>query len=125
MKSYNRIVTNMVTVMAMISLTSCATIINEKTQKINVATSTGERASILIDGMPFEAPGIATVTRAKADKIITSKSSKCNESTIVPSKVDTVFFINVLSGGVFGSTTDYASEKMWKYDDNVTISCKN
>ena len=102
----------------------CASILNEKTQKINVTTSTGEKAQVLIDGMPFEAPGIATVTRTKADKVITSKDPKCNESTIVPSKVDTVFFINVLSGGVFGSTTDYASEKMWKYDDTVTISCK-
>jgi hypothetical protein len=76
--------------------------------------------------MPFEAPGIATVTRAKADRVITSRDSKCSASTILPSQVDNIFFINILSGGVgvFGSTTDYATEKMWKYQDTVIISCK-
>ena len=103
----------------------CASIINEKTQKVNIVTSTGEKADVLIDGMPFEAPGIATILRGKGDRLITSKNPKCNQTTLVPSTVDNVFWINVLTGGVFGSTTDYATEKMWKYQDTVIVSCKS
>ena len=113
-----------VALIGLVSLSGCATIINEKTQRINVATSTGDRVEVQIDGMPVQVPGIASVTRKKGDKIITTSDPKCNPSTILPSEVDTVFFINILSGGVFGSTTDYASEKMWKYQDTVIISCK-
>ena len=112
-------------VFALVTMSGCASIINEKTQKINVTTSSGDEVEVLIDGMPFEAPGIATVTRAKADKIVTTKNKKCTASTIMPSSVDSVFWINILSGGVFGSTTDYSTEKMWKYQDSVTITCKN
>lgn len=110
---------------ALTTVSGCASIINEKTQKVNVVTSTGDKAEVSIDGMPFEAPGIATVVRSKADKIITTKNPKCTASTIMPSSVDNVFWINILSGGVFGSTTDYSTEKMWKYQDTVTVTCKN
>jgi hypothetical protein len=104
--------------------TGCASILNEKTQNVNIVTSTGRKAEVMVDGMPFQAPGVATFKRMKGDKIITTKDSKCNQSTVVPSTVDNVFFINIISGGVFGSTTDYGTEKMWKYQDTVIISCK-
>jgi hypothetical protein len=103
----------------------CASIINDKNQNINVVTSNGRKAEVLIDGMPFQAPGVASVKRTKADKIITSKDPKCTQTTVAPSTVDNVFFINILSGGVFGSTTDYSTEKMWKYQDTVMISCRD
>jgi hypothetical protein len=105
--------------------TGCASIINDKTQNVNVVTSNGHKAEVNIDGMPFQAPGVASFKRAKGDKIITTRDPKCNQTTVAPSTVDNVFFINILSGGVFGSTTDYATEKMWKYQDTVTISCKD
>lgn len=105
--------------------TGCASIINEKTQNVNVVTSNGRKVEVNIDGMPFQAPGVASFKRTKADKMITTRDPKCNQTTVAPSTVDNVFFINILSGGVFGSTTDYASEKMWKYQDSVVISCKD
>jgi hypothetical protein len=104
--------------------TGCASILNEKTQNVNIVTSSGRKAEVMVDGMPFQAPGVATFKRAKGDKIITTKDPKCNQTTVAPSTVDNVFFINVISGGVFGSTTDYGTEKMWKYQDTVIISCK-
>lgn len=113
-------------VFALVTMSGCASIFNDKTQKMNVTTSSGDEVEVLIDGMPFEAPGIATVTRAKADKIVTTKNKKCTASTIMPSSVDSIFWLNIFyPGGVFGSTTDYSTEKMWKYQDSVTITCKN
>mgnify|MGYP006266967637 FL=1 len=110
--------------MVLAALSGCATIINDSTQKINISTSTGEKVDVNVDGIPFQAPGIATVQRKKGDKLITTKDTRCAQSTILPSSVDPVFFINVLSGGVLGSTTDYVSEKMWRYEENVVVSCQ-
>ena len=118
------ILTQIVVLINVLGLQGCATILNEKTQQINVATSTGEKITAKIDGMSVEVPGIVGLTRAKGDKIITTDNPRCTPSTILPSEVDTIFFVNILSGGAFGSTTDYASEKMWKYQENVLINCR-
>lgn len=104
--------------------TGCASIINEKTQKVNVMTSNGAKVKGTVDGRNFEAPGIVELTRAKQDKIFLVEDEGCAKQTVATKKVDSVFFVNVLSGGAYGSTTDYVTEKMWKYDDNITINCK-
>jgi len=65
-------------------------------------------------------PSIVTVKRGE-DLIL--KSSKCDGQTLVSKKINPVFFVNVLSGGAFGSTTDYATGSMWKYDENAHLQC--
>lgn len=105
-------------------ITGCATIINDKTQRVNVTTSNGEKSELTIAGKTFEAPGIVDVKRSQDPLIIESKTDKCASKTVANSKVDPVFFVNILSGGAFGSTTDYASDKMWKYEDTIQVSCK-
>lgn len=104
-------------------MTGCASILNSKTQMVNITTSNGEKIVATADGQPFQVPGIVGLQRSQADKIITTSQSNCNPQTLAPRKVDPIFFINILSGGALGSTTDYATEKMWKYDDNLVISC--
>jgi len=111
--------------LVVICTSGCASILNERNQNVNIITSNGHKAEGTIDGMQFQAPGLASFKRAKADKLITTRDPKCNQTTVAPSTVDNVFFINVISGGVFGSTTDYATEKMWKYQDSVIVSCKD
>lgn len=106
-----------------VSLTGCATILNDETQKINVTSSTGEKFAFSIDGNSYEGPAIVDVSRTKADKFIIAESANCNKQTLLPAKVDGKFWINILSGGVFGSTTDYSTEEMWGYDTNVVVSC--
>ncbi len=105
-------------------LFSCASILNDKTQNINVVTSNNSEVQGTIAGLPFAAPGIVTTTRSKADKILLVSSPGCTKQTLLPSEVDTKFFINILSGGTFGSSTDYGTEKMWKFQDTVTIICR-
>lgn len=106
-----------------LSLTGCATILNEKHQKINVVSSNNTPITGTINGIPFSGPGIVAVERAKSEKIIMVDSPKCTKQTLLTSSVDTPFWINILTGGTFGSTTDYSSEKMWKYQDTVIIPC--
>lgn len=104
-------------------MTGCASILNEKTQQINVSSSNGKPIQGTVDGVPFTGPGPVTVTRAKAAKVVAVETPGCAKQTVVDNSVDPKFFINILSGGAFGSTTDYATEKMWKYSDNVVVSC--
>jgi hypothetical protein len=103
--------------------TGCASILNEQTQAVNVAASNGKAITGNIDGTPFTGPGVVNVTRAKAGKVMTVDTAGCAKTTSLQSEVDGKFFINILTGGVFGSTTDYSTERMWKYADNVVVSC--
>ena len=109
-----------------VALTSgCASILNDDTQRINLATSTGKTITVTVDGQQFTAPGIATVTRENADKIIVTEDKSCTKETLAPKKVDNMFWLNILSGGSFGSTTDYSTENMWAYDERIVVTCSN
>jgi len=105
-------------------LSGCATILNEDTQNINVSSSNGKAIQGTIDGTPFNGPGIVSVKREDKDKVIFTSTTGCANQTALNKSVDTKFFINIISGGVFGSTTDFASEDMWRYDESVVISCQ-
>jgi hypothetical protein len=109
---------------AAIALTGCASILNEKTQSVNVSTSNGKEVTGTVNGQPFKAPGIVQLTRENKDKTFVVNDAACAKETIAEKTVDNKFFINILSGGLFGSSTDYGTEKMWAYSPTVTISCK-
>lgn len=109
---------------SMLMFTGCATILNDTTQRVNLSTSNGAKISAMIDGQTVEAPGIVAITRSKSDKIITTSNPNCAPQTIAAREIDPIFFINVVSGGAFGSTTDYSTEKMWRYSQNIMINCK-
>jgi hypothetical protein len=102
----------------------CATILNDDYQKINVTTSNNKEVKGQIEGVPFTAPGIVSVKRSKADKVMTVDSSSCAKQVLLNSNVDNKFFINILTGGTLGSSTDYGTEKMWKFQDTVSIQCQ-
>lgn len=116
---------SMASAVLLVSITSgCATILNDDSQKVNITTSTGEKADLSVNGRKVTAPAVIDVPRSKNPLVIRSVDGKCADETIANNEVDTVFWINILTGGPFGSTTDYASEKMWRYDDSVEVSCK-
>lgn len=104
--------------------TGCASILNEETQHINVQSTSGEKFTGNIDGNIFEGPGIVEVKRANMDRMVNVETEGCAKQTVMPKQVDSIFFLNILTGGVFGSTTDYSTEKMWKYQDSVVINCQ-
>jgi hypothetical protein len=109
---------------AAVTLSGCASILNDKTQPINVSSSTGNAIAGTIDGVEFTGPGIVNVTRENKDKVLMASTDGCVKETVLPKKVDSKFFINVLAGGVFGSTTDYSTEKMCRYSETVVVACK-
>lgn len=99
----------------------CATIMSGKQQKINV-TSTPPKQEVTIGNETVVTPTIVSVRRSKDDLVV--KSKNCDNQKLLASKINPVFFVNILSGGAFGSTTDYATDAMWKYDENVHLDCK-
>lgn len=105
-------------------LSGCATILNDDFQKVNVTTSNGEQAELSANGKTFTAPSVVDIARSEDALIISSADGKCASQTVANNEVDPKFFINILSGGAFGSTTDYTTEKMWKYQDTIEVNCK-
>lgn len=98
----------------------CATILDGKTQTINLTTS--KPKTVDINGQQFSAPGVVTVQRSNKDAIVNIK--ECNKQILLQKSVNPTFFVNILSGGAFGSTTDYSSDAMWKYDQtNINVDC--
>lgn len=104
-------------------LTGCASIINDNNQMVNIVSSNNTPIKGTIDSVPFAGPGVVSINRSKKDKIIMLDTPTCTKQTLMQSSVDNVFWINILTSGPFGSTTDYATEKMWRYQDTVVIPC--
>lgn len=110
------------TTMALLS--GCSSIINDKNQQVNVTTSNGAAVSGTVNGTPFTAPGVVALSRENKSKVFTTDGTQCAKETVAEKTVDPIFFINLVSGGPIGSSIDYSTEKMWKYADTVSISCK-
>jgi uncharacterized protein YceK len=100
----------------------CATILTEDTHKINVTTSSGEKTTVTVDGVSQSIPGVVSVKKENKDKVLLADSTECTDVNL-SKEVEGVFFVNILSGGVFGSSTDYGSDKMWRYQEAVTVPC--
>ena len=111
------------TCVVIVSCAGCASILNEKTQTINVRTSNNAAITAEADGKSFTTPGTVTVMRQKAALTVSTTTPGCAATTNVNSEVDGKFWINILSGGFFGSSTDYGTDKMWRYADPIVISC--
>jgi hypothetical protein len=112
-----------VSLVALLALTGCASILNESTQNVNVTTSDGSAIKVNVDGRSITTPGMVKLERGKDDRIFITDAENCTKETAVSSEVDNNFFINILSGGAFGSSTDFSTGKMWKYSENVIINC--
>jgi uncharacterized protein YceK len=105
--------------------TGCATIMTGSTQKINVSSAGIPHVTFKIDDTTYTTPTTVTVKRENEDKVIVVEDEACVQKRIVLNKkLNPMFLGNLLSGGMFGSTTDYFTGAMWQYDDNVVIQCK-
>ncbi len=101
-------------------MSGCATILDGKTQAINLTTS--EPKTVYINGQEYSAPGVITLQKANKDAVLNIR--ECDKTILLTKSVSPSFFVNILSGGAFGSTTDYSTDAMWKYDQtNVNVDC--
>lgn len=110
---------------ALVMLSGCASIMTAEQQTINVTSSTGTPIEVTIDDKKVTTPGAVTVLRDGKDKIAATSAAGCVSATPVQKNIATPFWGNIVLGGLFGSTTDSATGKMWDYQDNVQVSCTN
>ena len=108
-----------------ITLGGCASILEDDTQSLNVRTSNNANIDVTIDGRTVTTPGSITVDRDGSDISANTSAAGCASSTAIDREVDGTFFVNILSGGLWGSSTDYATGKMWEYDTDVVVNCSN
>ena len=101
----------------------CATILEDDTQSLNVRTSDNKAITVSVDGQSVETPTSVTVDRDGSKIAVTTDAEGCSSRTEVDREVDGTFFINILSGGVYGSTTDFATGKMWEYETDIVVNC--
>lgn len=104
-------------------LTACATILSPSTERINVVSTKNKTFTATMDGQQFSVPGSVIIERDGNEKYVTTSEAGCAPSTSVEKEVETIFWLNILVGGLLGSSTDMGSGKMWDYDNSVTITC--
>ena len=115
------LVASLMAVGASILFTGCATIISGDTQNINLQSK--KEQTVSIDGKMYTSPSVVSVKRTNKDAVL--KVKDCNKQILLKKEVNPVFFVNILSGGAFGSTTDYSSDSMWQYDQtNINVDCE-
>jgi len=110
------------TLTATLFFSGCATILDGKQQTLNLTSNVPHQ--ITLNNEVYQAPAIILIDRPKKDGII--KIEDCQKQFLLKKQINNTFFVNLLSGGPFGSTTDSISGAMWEYDNtNVDVSCPN
>lgn len=94
----------------------CATILKGDMQPISVNSNVDD-AEVYINGTKVgETPFIGQVKRTKTlSTLEVKKDGYKTKKIMLDTSVEPVFWVNIIMGGPLGSTTDYASESMWKY----------
>lgn len=106
---------------ATVLFTGCATIISGDNQNINLQSK--KEQTVSINGQQYTSPGIVSIERVNKDAIL--KVKDCNKQVELKKELNPWFFGNILIGGLLGSTTDYASDSMWQYDqETVNLDCE-
>jgi len=100
-------------------LSSCATIISGTTQTI-VVNSSVPGATVSINGQRIgTAPMTASIKRGNNTIMVVEKDGYHSQSYVLPTSMNMIFLVNILTGGTFGTTTDLASGAIYEYTPNT------
>ena len=110
-------------------MSSCATIISGTTTSVNLSPSDPEAENVKVQVQSkysvqnITLPGSIMVKKGSGSLNVVVKD-KCfrEQATVVNSKVDYWFLGNIITGGVFGTTTDALSGALWTYDDAAVVN---
>ena len=110
------------------TLSGCASIMEGKSQNINITTSNGQNVEATVYTkagiQEVRLPHHFAVQKDSQDITVNVKEGRCNKetTTVVKSRLEPWFWGNILSGGIIGSTTDSLTGAMWQYDDTVVVN---
>jgi PEGA domain len=105
--------------LAMVS-SGCATIIDGSSQPVTF-NSSPNGARIYVNGMEVgTTPLIMPVKRSKTTMLLAKKDGYEDQSLLLQTKLNPYFWGNIIFyGGLFSSTTDFASDAMIEYSPNM------
>lgn len=105
-------------VLAIVS-SGCATILDGSSQPVNIDSSP-HGARIYVNGIEVgTTPLSMLMKRSKSTMILAKKNGYEDQQVALQTKINNTFWGNILTGGPFGSTTDYASDAMVEYSPNM------
>jgi uncharacterized protein YceK len=127
-----------------IGLSGCASIVNDKNQVVHINASNGQELNGSVqeitekrvkEGKKVKKEQTYTpvsklngsdvmLARSGTKKVVVVDNPECEKETPIKNSIDGMFFGNIIIGGLVGSTTDAATGKMWKYQENVVVQCK-
>lgn len=110
-----------------LSISGCATIIDGTTQNITF-NSQPNGVKIFVNGAQIGVTPLTTQIKRSKDTIILAQKAGYQDQQIqLQTKLNTYFWGNIICGGVYGSTTDYASGAITEYSPSmyyVTLETK-
>jgi hypothetical protein len=115
------------TFVSLLALTGCASIIDGTHQSINLVPSDGGKIPATVESSSgskkVTLPAVINVDRSKKDIVVKVEDSKCYDgaSHTIQSSMNPMILLNVLSGGLLGSTTDFSTGAAWEYDNNAVV----
>lgn len=99
--------------------TGCATIISGSNQTLTV-NSDVPGAQVLLNGIPLGVtPLIVSIKRGQEGVLSVQAPGFQPFQAPITKKVNGIFFVNILSGGLFGSSTDYSTGAMYAYEPDT------
>lgn len=97
----------------------CATVLDGSSQPVNIDSSP-HGARIYVNGIEVgTTPLSMQMKRSKSTMILAKKNGYEDQQLALQTKINGTFWVNILTGGPFGSTTDYASDAMVEYSPNM------
>lgn len=97
----------------------CATIISGSNQTLTV-NSDVPGAQVLLNGIPLGVtPLIVSIKRGQEGVLSVQAPGFQPFQAPVTKKINGIFFVNILSGGLFGSSTDYSTGAMYAYEPDT------
>ena len=111
MKNYTKL---LILTAAVAVLAGCASIVAGSSQVVSV-NSNVDQAEVRINGTTVgRTPFNGQIKRGKDTVVEVSKSGYASQSTTLSTKIEPIFFGNIIFGGVIGSTTDLEKGACWE-----------
>ena len=103
----------------LLQVAGCATIISGKTQTISV-NSNVEGAEVMFNKQVLgKTPLVVKLKRGQEGMLSVKKEGYQPYQIAVNKKINTIFWVNILSGGLLGSSTDYSTGAMYEYEPST------
>jgi len=102
-----------------LSLGGCATIIGGSNQNVSVNSNVDGAEVYLNEMLLGKTPLVTSIKRGQEGVLRVTAPGYKPYQIALNKKISSLFWVNILSGGSFGSTTDYATGAMYEYEPST------